>query len=124
MPLTIPDAPRCSVTFPKLFQFTLVPKRIAGLPETVVLVTAELAIAGELAQRGAFPGRIIAFDVVDCLGLENEKTAVDPAYFIAGLFFKTGDLFLTVNIQHAETTRWLDCGNRSQFAVFLVKCEF
>src|SRR5439155_22501565 len=62
----------------QLLELVLVSQRIHRLPETCVLVSAELAVAGQSHQRIAFPRCVIALNVVDCSRLKDEKPSVDP----------------------------------------------
>src|SRR5688572_7522650 len=75
---SVPCFPGCLARFPKRLEQTPVAQRVHALPEPVVPVGHQLAVAGESFHGFALPGGFVAVDVVEDLRLEHEERAVDP----------------------------------------------
>src|SRR4051812_44362786 len=80
-----PDFPGRFFAIPKVFQELLLAQRVHRLPEAAVLVSGELAVAHQAFHRRALENRIVAFDVVEYRGLEDEESSVDQSAVSRGL---------------------------------------
>src|SRR5205809_1024207 len=73
-----PDLPRRVVLFPQAVQVEVVAVGVHGMPEALVQVDRELAVARELAQRLLLQEELrIVVQVVEDLALEDEEAAAD-----------------------------------------------
>jgi hypothetical protein len=77
---------------PKVFEQLLVADGVHALPEGVVPVGHELAVARQPLERLPLELRRVAVDVVEDLRLEHEERAVDPALADLRLLRELGDL--------------------------------
>src|SRR3546814_1189910 len=76
-PIQSPDLPWGAPGLPVFSEKMLVAEGVEVLPEPVVPVGDQLALLGQCLVRLAFPGGLVAVDVVEHLGLEDEEAAVD-----------------------------------------------
>src|SRR3546814_19431757 len=63
----------------------LVAEGVEVLPGPVVPVGDQLALLGQCLERLAFPGGLVAVDVVEHLGLADEEAAVDVVAVVVRL---------------------------------------
>ena len=66
----------------------LVAQRVHRLPEPFVTIGGQLTLACEALERLLLPHGVIAGNVVEHGGGEDEEAAVDPAAVANGLFLK------------------------------------
>src|SRR5436309_6484171 len=76
----LPDLPGRSSRTPEFLEVHPLLDRIHAGPESGVPVAHQLAIVGQSFYRLALPGRVVAFDVVQRLRLQDEEAPVDPAF--------------------------------------------
>src|SRR5258706_3814531 len=86
-----PETPRCLSRSPELLEDVLIRERVHALPEAVMMVGDEVALAGEVLQRLLFEGRLVAVNVVAHLGLENEEPAINDDALLECLLAKSLD---------------------------------
>ena len=115
-----PDLPRRQCPIPRAFPAAGVAQRVHALPEIGVTVRHQLPVAGEAFHRFFFPGRLIAFDVLEDLGLQAEERAVDPSFDGLGLLGKLLDA-VAFKDHAAESCRRPDGGDGRELAVRLVE---
>lgn len=51
-------------------------------------VTPELSILDQAVNGIVFPDRVVIFDIIDRLGVQDKKSSADPALTGAGFFIK------------------------------------
>ena len=68
-----------------------------------------------------FPKCRVVLDVIYRLRFEDEKSAIDPADLIDGLFGKSADIVLIIGVKNTKATRRLNGGHRCQFAMAAVE---
>src|SRR3546814_5094153 len=76
-PIQSPDLPWGAPGLPVFSEKMLVAEGVEVLPEPVVPVGDKLALIGQCLERLAFPGGVVAVDVVEHLGIADEAAAVD-----------------------------------------------
>src|SRR3546814_15687087 len=84
MNLRPPRSTRTDTLFPYSTLFRAA-EGVEVLPEPVVPVGDQLALLGQCLERLAFPGGLVAVDVVEHLGLEDEEAAVDVVAVVVRL---------------------------------------
>src|SRR3712207_9130358 len=99
-----PDPPGRRSGLPKLLQQNLVPDGVHALPEAVVAVGHQLAVARQVLQRLLLELGAVALYVVEDLRLADEEGAVDPPFAGLRLFVEHCDRVAT-HLQVPEPRR-------------------
>ena len=115
----LPVFPRSASAFPEVLEEHLLAKRVHTLPETVVLVSAHFALAGELREGVGFKCAVVSGQIRPDPGLKNHKAAVDRRGRRGRLLVKAGDnSFVDDDVpEPARRTHSRDGGKTSAAAV-------
>lgn len=65
----------------------------------------KLTILCQVGQWLTFPGDLVTFNIFDDLGLQYEESTVNPANFIAWLFFEARNVVVVINVQDTKAAR-------------------
>src|SRR4029077_2007485 len=106
-----PCLPRRASGAPELFELPLVAERVHRLPEPVVTIGGQLTFACEALERLLLPHGVVARNVVEDGGGEDEEAAVDPAAVPSRLLLKRIHLDV-VELERPEAPRRADGGQR------------
>src|SRR6185437_15849817 len=120
--LSLPNLPGRIAARPERLEAHLVTHGVHALPEAVVLVGHELAVARQAFQRLALEQRGIAVDVIEDARLENEEGAVDPCLTRERLLVEARHA-VAVELQAAEARRRAHGGYRCDAAVAAVELQ-
>src|SRR5512133_3050684 len=85
-----------------------------------MFVRHKLPSASKFFKRLLFQYRGVVGNVIQNLGLHDEKTAVDPSPISLWFFQKSMDTVGGIKLQGAKPARRLDRGDRCQLAMSLV----
>src|SRR5205823_10545433 len=119
----IPDLPRRVAGGPQIFQKLVLARRVHALPESLVTIGGQLAVAGALGQSVRFQNTVrITQIALDKFLFEDHEAAVDVARGRLRLFGEAGNQ-LIVQFNLAESTGWMDSGDRGQLAGSAVELE-
>src|SRR5256885_2000177 len=77
---SLPSRPRCPTFLPQRLQQPLVPQRVHALPETIVPTSGKLAVGSQALEGVCLQAAAVAFQVIEEGRLEDQKTAVYPAF--------------------------------------------
>src|ERR1019366_2038305 len=72
--------PWCITALPERFEDVALANGVHALPERRMTIRHQLTIPGEPLERLLFKMCLVAVDVVEDLGLEDEEGAVNPAF--------------------------------------------
>ena len=108
-----PGFPGCFTGIPKIVEQLLLSQRIHALPEALVLVGHELAFRRQAGHRAIIPLRVVIFDVVENLRLEDEECAIDPALRRLGVPRKLDDK-LALDLEVPEARDWMNRRQRGE----------
>src|SRR6185437_16310834 len=120
--MSSPDFPRGVAALPERFQPHFVAHGVHALPEAVVLIGHQLAIARQLLQRLALELRRIAFDVVEDSRLEYEERAVDPGLSGQRLLIEARHA-AAIELQSPEARRRAHGGDRREASMVVMEGE-
>lgn len=116
--------PRWGAGGPEFLEVFAVALGVHAGPEPAVFVHAQLAIAGEVDERGAFEDTgFLLREVWEELALEEEVTAVDPVIGEVGFLGE----FLNerpVGLEFTESRGWVDAEDGSDSLVFKMEGVF
>src|SRR5882757_1307403 len=115
-PSSPPDLPGSLTAIPHLMQLANIAQCIHAVPETLVPVHHQLAVACQHLQRFTFKFNVVSSYVIQHSRLQNEESAVDPPGFDLR-FFGKGRHHVIFGGQPTETGWWTDRRHSSQPAV-------
>src|SRR5690242_12875518 len=119
---SVPRLPRRASALPQLFQFDLVAEGVHRLPEAVVSIGGQLAVARERFEWRALPHAVVAVDIGERAGFEHEEAAVDPAAVALRLLGEARDA-MAVDVERAESTRRLYRADGGEGAALAMESE-
>ena len=117
-----PELPGRRPARPELLEQLLVAHGVHALPEAVVPVRHQLAVACELLERLTLPLGLVARHVVEHARLEHEEGAVDPDLLDLRLLGELED-GVALEMEMAEPRGRPDDGDGRELAVCAVELE-
>ncbi len=96
---------------------------IHGLPEAAVREGVELASAGKLLERLAFPTDAVTFDIVEHARFQDEEATVDPGAIARGFLLETVNVTVCLELNGAIAAGRLNGGQGRKLAVSTVECD-
>src|SRR3954465_10021160 len=118
----LPGLPARLARRPLLLQHDLVPEAVHVLPVAGMAVGGQLAVVGQALERLALPDRLVALDVVEDAGLEDEEAPVDPAAVAGGLLAERLDA-VALERERAEAAGRLDRRQGREHALLAVEFD-
>src|SRR5437870_1692532 len=119
----LPDSPGRLSGGPQTFQKLVLPRRVHALPESLMTIGGQLAVAGALGQGVRFQNTVrFAQIAIDKVPFEEHEAAVDVAGGRLGLFRKAGNQVI-VQFNLTESASRMDSGYRSQLSGFAVEVK-
>src|SRR4051794_34794344 len=119
---SLPGLPARLARRPLLLQHDLVAEAVHVLPVARVPVGGQLAVIRQALKGLALPDRLVALDVVEDAGLEDEEAPVDPATVAGGLLAERLDP-VSLERERTEAAGRLDRRQGREHALLAVEFD-